>query len=100
MRKVAWPTRPEVINSTLVVLVAVIFMGAVIFVFDYCVGEVRALPLRVTTSMTDEFESDDAAAPAPDAVDETDAVTPSADRRRGAPTSADDADADERGESR
>ena len=35
MRKVAWPTRPEVINSTLVVLVAVIFMGASIFALDY-----------------------------------------------------------------
>ena len=28
MRKVAWPTRPEVINSTIVVIIAVIFMGA------------------------------------------------------------------------
>ena len=35
MRKVAWPTRPEVINSTLVVIVAVIFIGAAVFAFDY-----------------------------------------------------------------
>ena len=35
MRKVAWPTRPEVINSTMVVLIAVIFMGALIFALDY-----------------------------------------------------------------
>jgi preprotein translocase subunit SecE len=35
MRKVAWPTRPEVINSTLVVLIAVIFMGGTIFGLDY-----------------------------------------------------------------
>ena len=35
MRKVAWPTRPEVINSTMVVLIAVIFMGASIFVLDW-----------------------------------------------------------------
>jgi preprotein translocase subunit SecE len=35
MRKVAWPGRPEVINSTLVVLVAVIFMGAAIFALDW-----------------------------------------------------------------
>ena len=35
MRKVAWPTRPEVINSTIVVIIAVIFMGAVIFAYDY-----------------------------------------------------------------
>jgi len=35
MRKVAWPTRPEVFNMTMVVLIAVIFMGAVIFALDY-----------------------------------------------------------------
>ena len=35
MRKVAWPTRPEVFNSTLVVIIAVIFMGATIFGLDY-----------------------------------------------------------------
>jgi preprotein translocase subunit SecE len=35
MRKVAWPTRPEVINMTMVVLIAVIFMGASIFALDY-----------------------------------------------------------------
>jgi preprotein translocase subunit SecE len=35
MRKVAWPTRPEVINSTLVVIVAVVFLGATVFAFDY-----------------------------------------------------------------
>ena len=39
MRKVAWPTRPEVVNSTLVVLVAVIFMGASIFALDYCAAK-------------------------------------------------------------
>ena len=35
MKKVAWPTRPEVINSTIIVLVAVIIMGAMIFGFDW-----------------------------------------------------------------
>jgi preprotein translocase subunit SecE len=35
LRKVAWPTRQEVINSTIVVLIAVIVMGALIFGFDY-----------------------------------------------------------------
>jgi preprotein translocase subunit SecE len=35
MRKVAWPTRPEVMNSTLVVLIAVIFMGGTIFALDW-----------------------------------------------------------------
>ena len=35
MKKVVWPTRPEVINSTIIVLVAVIIMGALIFAFDW-----------------------------------------------------------------
>ena len=35
MRKVAWPTRKEVINSTIVVLIAVVVMTALIFGFDY-----------------------------------------------------------------
>ena len=35
MRKVAWPTRPEVINSSIIVLIAVLFMTGVIFVYDY-----------------------------------------------------------------
>ena len=39
MRKVAWTTRPEVINSTMVVLIAVIFMGASIFALDYCAAK-------------------------------------------------------------
>ena len=35
MRKVAWPTRKEVVNSTIIVLIAVIVMTALIFGFDY-----------------------------------------------------------------
>ena len=35
MRKVAWPTRAEVVNMSMVVIIAVIFMGAAIFVLDY-----------------------------------------------------------------
>ena len=35
MKKVAWPTRKEVINSTIVVLIAVVFMTTLIFGFDY-----------------------------------------------------------------
>lgn len=35
MKKVAWPTRPEVINSTTIVLIAVVFMTALIFAFDF-----------------------------------------------------------------
>jgi preprotein translocase subunit SecE len=35
MRKVAWPTRAEIINSSLIVLVAVTVMTLLIFGFDY-----------------------------------------------------------------
>jgi len=35
LRKVAWPTRNEVVNSTIIVLIAVTFMMALIFGFDY-----------------------------------------------------------------
>ena len=35
MRKVAWPTKKEVINSTIIVLIAVIVMATLIFGFDY-----------------------------------------------------------------
>ncbi len=35
LKKVAWPNRKEVLNSTIVVLIAVIFMTTVIFGYDY-----------------------------------------------------------------
>ena len=35
MRKVAWPTKKEVINSTIIVLIAVVVMTSLIFGFDY-----------------------------------------------------------------
>jgi preprotein translocase subunit SecE len=35
LKKVAWPTRKEVVNSTIVVLIAVVFMTTLIFGFDY-----------------------------------------------------------------
>ena len=35
MRKVAWPTKKEVVNSTIIVLIAVIVMATLIFGFDY-----------------------------------------------------------------
>jgi preprotein translocase subunit SecE len=35
LRKVAWPTKKEVVNSTIVVLIAVVVMTALIFGFDY-----------------------------------------------------------------
>ena len=34
LRKVAWPTRKEVVNSTIVVLIAVVVMTSLIFLFD------------------------------------------------------------------
>jgi preprotein translocase subunit SecE len=39
MRKVAWPTRHEVVNSTIIVLIAVVVMTALIFGFDYVSGK-------------------------------------------------------------
>jgi preprotein translocase subunit SecE len=35
MKKVAWPTRAEVIQSSIVVLIAVTVMTSLIFVFDW-----------------------------------------------------------------
>jgi preprotein translocase subunit SecE len=35
LRKVAWPTKSEVINSTIIVLIAVVFMTSLIFGADY-----------------------------------------------------------------
>jgi preprotein translocase subunit SecE len=35
LRKVAWPGRQEVINSSVIVLICVVFMAALIFGFDY-----------------------------------------------------------------
>ena len=35
LRKVAWPTRPEVVNSTIIVLVAVTVLTSLIFGYDW-----------------------------------------------------------------
>jgi len=35
MKKVAWPTRGEVVQSTIVVIVGVVVMTAIIFGFDW-----------------------------------------------------------------
>jgi preprotein translocase subunit SecE len=35
MKKVAWPSRAEVQNSTIIVLVAVVFMATLIFGYDF-----------------------------------------------------------------
>ena len=39
LRKVAWPTRPEVINYSMIVLVAVVILTALIASLDYVLGE-------------------------------------------------------------
>ena len=35
MKKVAWPTRSEVINSSIIVIIGVVVMATIIFGFDY-----------------------------------------------------------------
>ncbi len=35
MKKVAWPPRPEILNSTLIVVVGLVVMTALIFGFDW-----------------------------------------------------------------
>ncbi len=39
LRKVAWPSKREVVNSTIVVLIAVVVLGALIFGLDYLSSE-------------------------------------------------------------
>ena len=38
MKKVAWPPRAEIMNSTLIVVIGVVVMTALIFVFDWLAG--------------------------------------------------------------
>jgi preprotein translocase subunit SecE len=39
LRKVAWPTRPEVVNYSIIVLVAVVILTAYVAALDYGFGE-------------------------------------------------------------
>ncbi|HLG00528.1 MAG TPA: preprotein translocase subunit SecE [Acidimicrobiia bacterium] len=39
LRKVAWPSRSEVVNSTIIVLIAVIFLTTLIFGYDFAFGK-------------------------------------------------------------
>ncbi len=39
LKKVAWPNREEVLNSTVVVLIAVVFLTGMIFGFDFAFGK-------------------------------------------------------------
>jgi preprotein translocase subunit SecE len=40
LRKVAWPTRPEVINYSIIVLIAVVLLTAYVAALDYGFGDV------------------------------------------------------------
>ena len=40
LRKVAWPTRPEVVNYSIIVLIAVVLLTAYVALLDYGVGDV------------------------------------------------------------
>ena len=46
LRKVDWPSRQEVINSSIVVLVMVVFMSLLIFGFDYLSQQAVDLLIR------------------------------------------------------
>ena len=39
LKKVAWPTKKEVINSSVIVLIAIVVMTTLIFGFDYMSGK-------------------------------------------------------------
>ena len=39
LKKVAWPTRPEVINSTIIVVIVVIIMTSLIFGLDWAAAK-------------------------------------------------------------
>ena len=38
MKRVAWPPRAEIMNSTVIVVIGVVVMTALIFLFDYLAG--------------------------------------------------------------
>jgi preprotein translocase subunit SecE len=38
MKRVAWPPRQEIINSTIIVVIGVVVMAAIIFLFDWLAG--------------------------------------------------------------
>jgi preprotein translocase subunit SecE len=35
MKKVAWPPRPEIVNTSIIVIIGLVFMTAIIFGFDW-----------------------------------------------------------------
>jgi preprotein translocase subunit SecE len=49
LRKVAWPTRSEVVNYTIVVLVTVVLLTGFVFALDYVFGELIFNLLRASS---------------------------------------------------
>jgi preprotein translocase subunit SecE len=49
LRKVAWPTKNEVVNYTIVVLITVLILTGFIFVLDFVFGELIFNLLRAST---------------------------------------------------
>jgi preprotein translocase subunit SecE len=49
LRKVAWPTRSEVVNYTIVVLVTVLLLTGFVFVLDFVFGELIFNLLRASS---------------------------------------------------
>ena len=47
VHKVSWPTKSELANSTIVVMVASIIAALVIWVIDLCINEVMHLVYKV-----------------------------------------------------
>ena len=47
VHKVSWPTKSELANSTIVVMVASIIASLVIWVIDLCINEVMLLVYKV-----------------------------------------------------
>jgi len=52
LRKVSWPTRPEVIRYSMIVLVALLVFSAGVFVVDYAFGELFRFVLDTGTTTT------------------------------------------------
>lgn len=47
VHKVSWPTKSELANSTIIVMVASIIMALVIWVIDYCINSLMELVYRI-----------------------------------------------------
>jgi len=50
MRKVTWPDRPQLVNSTWVILIFVLIVSAIIFVMDWSVSGIIDIVINVFTA--------------------------------------------------